>query len=296
MASVALGAGALALGSGAAGAQVADGNDAAVTVSLPVVVCGTGIGVLGTAVGSCPPATTAAPAPLVAIDPGAIASGSVLSGNDALVSVDAPVTVCGNAVGSASGSCVPASGSATPPSSTPAPATTAPAGTPATAPATTAPATAAPASGGVVSGLGIGAGVNVPVTVCGNAVGVLGSSDAGCAADTPSTPSAAVPPAAAPPATLPSVSIPPVLTAPVPTAAGSGGPASVLGGSPTVAGPGMSGGPASSPAADAAASPEGVERLAMTGAVLGIAALLGAGVLLVGSGGLGALVAKVRAS
>jgi hypothetical protein len=292
----ALAAAGLAASAGPAAAQVAGGNDAAVSVSLPVVVCGNGVGLLGTAIASCP--TPTATGPTVAVDPTAVTGGGVASGNTALVGVDAPVVVCGNAVGSASAACsggVAGGGAATPaePGSSSgsgagsgndviadvrAPITvcgnavgvlgdpSSAACSPDSAAAGTQPGSGV-GSAGVLAGTDVLVGVDVPVTACGNAVGVLGSSDATCAARLADQAPATTPTGTTPTGTTPTGSTP----------ADQSGTALPN---------------ASSQATSAVGRPAGL--LASTGAVVGVAALLALGAALIASGGVTNLVARLR--
>jgi hypothetical protein len=175
---------------------IASGNQATVDVgdispSVPVTVCGNSAGILGDASASCTPAQ-AAPAGPSASGPSASTStgpstpsddsllGNLASGNQVdagigSVSPSAPITVCGNGVG-ALGDASAACGAAQPSgsggsSSTP---------------------TGGSDDDAAVSTDGISP--SVPVTVCGNGVGVLGDASVACAADTSSSGTTAPPP------------------------------------------------------------------------------------------------------
>jgi hypothetical protein len=175
---------------------IASGNQATVDVgdvspSVPVTVCGNSAGVLGDASASCTPAR-AAPAGPSASGPSAsastgpsspsddsllanLASGNQVDAGIGDISPSVPVTVCGNGVGAlgdASASCGTArpSGSG---GSTPAP-------------------TGGSDDDAAVSTAGISP--SVPVTVCGNGVGLLGDASVACAADTSSSGTTAPPP------------------------------------------------------------------------------------------------------
>jgi hypothetical protein len=168
---------------------IASGNQATVDVgdvspSVPVTVCGNGVGVLGDASAACTPAQPA-PAGPSASGPSASAStgpsspsdGSLLANLAAGNQVDAgiggvspsvPVTVCGNGVGAlgdASASC----------------GTAQPSGSGGSTPAGGSPAGGSDDPATVGTG---GISPAVPVTVCGNGVGLLGDASVACAADT----------------------------------------------------------------------------------------------------------------
>ena len=171
----------------ASGNQVAvDAGD--VSPSVPVTVCGNSVGVLGDASASCTPAP-AAPAGPSASGPSAsvstgpsspsdasqlanLASGNQVDAGIGSVSPSVPVTMCGNGVGvlgDASAACGAAQPSGSSGGSTP---TGGSAGG----------STAGSDDGNAVSTAGVSP--SVPVTVCGNGVGLLGDASAACAADT----------------------------------------------------------------------------------------------------------------
>jgi hypothetical protein len=175
---------------------IASGNQATVDAgdvspSVPVTVCGNGAGILGDASASCTPAQ-AVPAGPSASGPSASAStGPSTSSDDSLlanlasgnqvdagigdISPSAPVTVCGNGVG-VLGDASAACGAAQPSGS--------------------GGSTSTPSGGSdddaAVSTDGISP--SVPVTVCGNGVGLLGDASVACAADTSSSGTTAPPP------------------------------------------------------------------------------------------------------
>jgi hypothetical protein len=179
----------------ASGNQVdVDAGD--VSPSVPVTVCGNGVGVLGDASAACAPAqpstsgsggTGSAGA---SAGTGSSSSGSLLdslaSGNQVDagigdISPSVPVTVCGNSagvLGDASASCGAGGTSAGPAASGSAGAS---AGTSGTLP------------DGIGSGNQVEASVDdvsatVPVTACGNSVGLLGDASASCGAGGGTTP------------------------------------------------------------------------------------------------------------
>jgi hypothetical protein len=176
---------------------IASGNQATADVgdvspSVPVTVCGNSAGVLGDASASCTPAQPA-PAGLSASGPSASAStgpsspsdGSLLanlaSGNQVdagigSVSPSVPVTVCGDGVG-AFGDASAACGTAQP------------SGTGGTS---TGGASTGGSDGTTTSAGGISPAV--PVTVCGNGVGLLGDASVACTADTSTGGTTAPPP------------------------------------------------------------------------------------------------------
>jgi hypothetical protein len=183
---------------------IASGNQAAVDVgdvspSVPVMVCGNGVGVLGDASASCGTSQPAAGAS----GPGSGSSGtdgtsdgssvsattgSLLDGTASGNQVDAgigsispsvPVTVCGNGVG-ALGDASAACGTAQPSGSGGSTSTGGP------------PAGGSDDDTATVSSGGISP--SVPVTVCGNGVGLLGDASVACAADTSTGGTTAPPP------------------------------------------------------------------------------------------------------
>jgi hypothetical protein len=172
---------------------IASGNQAGVDVgdvspSAPVTVCGNGVGVLGDASASCgasqAPTTgagstgsagTSAGTGGTAGDPllADLASGNRVDAGIGDVSPSAPVTVCGNSVGAlgdASASCganQQASGGG------------------ATQPSGGGGGSATTDGSGNQAGVGVGdVSASVPVTACGNGIGLLGDASAGCGADT----------------------------------------------------------------------------------------------------------------
>jgi hypothetical protein len=170
--------------------SIASGNQATVDVgdvspSVPVTVCGNSVGVLGDASAGCTPAQPA-PAGPSASGPSAsastgpaspsdesllanLASGNQVDAGIGSISPSVPVTVCGNGVG-ALGDASAACGTAQPSGS---------GGSPATG--------GSPSGGSDDDSATVGTdGISpsVPVTVCGNGVGLLGDASVACAADT----------------------------------------------------------------------------------------------------------------
>jgi len=180
---------------------ITSGNQAAVDVgdvspSVPVTVCGNSAGVLGDASASCTPAQPAASSGSsgTSSDDSTAptqASGT-LAGNQAdasagNISPSAPVTVCGNGVGAlgdASASCgdaQPAAGSSGSGAGS--------GGSAGTADDSSVSATTGSLLDDTASGNQVDAGIasvsrSVPVTVCGNGVGLLGDASVACTADT----------------------------------------------------------------------------------------------------------------
>jgi uncharacterized protein YceK len=149
---------------------VLSGTQGLISVAVPITVEGNSISVVGDSSSTGTPAAAPAPAPAA---PAPVAPAttngedSVAGGTQALIDVNLPITVGGNAISVLGDTEATSTGSA------PAEA----------APATTAP--AAPAAGGTTSGEDSIAGgtqivpvVDVPVTVGGNAISVLGDSEA----------------------------------------------------------------------------------------------------------------------
>jgi hypothetical protein len=130
-----------------------------------------------------------APAGIGVLDSGPIASGNQVGVDVGDLSPSVPVTVCGNGVGvlgDASASCAPGQPAAPSGGS----AGTGSAGTS----AGTGDATGDSLLDSLASGNQVDAGIgdlspSVPVTVCGNGVGVLGDASAGCGAAQPAAPS-----------------------------------------------------------------------------------------------------------
>ncbi|MCX9192780.1 hypothetical protein C3Y87_15435 [Carbonactinospora thermoautotrophica] len=139
--------------------SVGSGNNVNAAVNAPVTVCANGVAVLGFALaGDC-----LATGPRGSASSGSQSSnpGSVGSGNNVNAAVNAPVTVCGNAVGGViaeGGDCPASSGSG---------ATGATAGS------------SSQNDDAVGSGNNVNPVVNAPVLVCGNGVAVLGVALAG---------------------------------------------------------------------------------------------------------------------
>ena len=131
--------------------------------------------------------TGEAPVGIGVLDTGPIASGNQVGVNAGDISPSVPVTVCGNGVGvlgDASASCAPGQPAAPSGGS----AGTGPTGTS----AGTGDATSDPLLGSLASGNQADAGIgdispSVPVTVCGNGVGVLGDASASCGTGQPAT-------------------------------------------------------------------------------------------------------------
>ena len=125
------------------------------------------------------------PAGIGVLDTGPIASGDQVDVNAGDISPSVPVTVCGNAVGvlgDTSASCAP---------SQPASPTAGSSGTgPTGASAGTGSATSDPMLDSLASGNQVDAGIgsispSVPVTMCGNSVGLLGDASASCGTGQP---------------------------------------------------------------------------------------------------------------
>jgi len=166
-----------------------------VSPSVPVMVCGNGVGVLGDASAGCGPgqpaagdSTAAEPTPTRAsastgdaLLDGA-ASGSQVDAGIGSVSASAPVTVCGNAVGDATASCA-ATGQAS------ADGTSQPSGSGGAAQDDS-------SAQGEVGTESVSA--SLPVMVCGDGVGVLGDASVNCASDTSTGGIVAPPPGTTP--------------------------------------------------------------------------------------------------
>ena len=139
--------------------------------------------------------TGEAPAGIGVLDTGPIASGNQVGVNAGDISPSVPVTVCGNGVGvlgDASASCAPGQPAAPSGGSTGTGSTGTSAGT--------GDATSDSLLGSFASGNQVDAGIgdispSVPVTVCGNSVGVLGDASASCGTGQPATSTGGAPPA-----------------------------------------------------------------------------------------------------
>ena len=181
---------------------IASGNQVGVhagdiSPSVPVIVCGNGVGVLGDASASCAPGQPAAPGGGSAGTGstgtsagtgdatsdsllGSLASGNQVDAGIGDISPSVPVTVCGNGVGvlgDASAGC----GAAQP---------AAPGG--GSSDSSSSGTTGSTQAGGTLAGNQVDATAgdispSVPVTVCGNSVGALGDASASCGTGQPAT-------------------------------------------------------------------------------------------------------------
>ena len=131
------------------------------TVSLPINLCGTGIGILGIGLAQCP---TSSSGSVTSTSTGgsSTGTGSVISTGPTNIVAAAPVNVCGNAVA------VAGRGTAACGSSTSAPAVTSSTGSNSNS------------HGSLVSTGPTNIVAAAPVNVCGNAVGVVGRGTAAC--------------------------------------------------------------------------------------------------------------------
>ncbi len=156
------------LSTGVAGAQ----EPGDVQVDLPIDVCGIGVGLLGDSSADCAgpapaePVTPVEPAPRPPSDDSTEPSADSLVG-DVAADVRIPVDVCGIGVGSTTADC---GGAATTPQPAPEP-----------------PAPSGSGSDPVVPGVlgDVDADLDVPVSVCGIGVGILGDSGADCTGAAP---------------------------------------------------------------------------------------------------------------
>jgi hypothetical protein len=257
----------------ASGNQV-DANLGDVPPSVPVMVCGNGVGVLGDASASCGAnqASTAgnpAPAGSGSSNPANPSSDSLLdnlaSGNQVDAGIgdvppSVPVMVCGNGVG------VPGDASAS-----------CGAGRQTSSDGTAQPSDSGGPSSGDPSGNQGQVSVesvspSVPVTVCGNGVGLLGDANFGCGADTSTGGIIAPPPGTTPGSTD--------------TDGTTGGPGSTgtsgIPGTTTGLTPGTSGGPGDPATTFALLRPSVSGVLPFTGAVGDLLALVAGGLLAAG--------------
>ncbi|MEV0651043.1 chaplin family protein [Phytomonospora sp. NPDC050363] len=156
-----------------------NGNQAAATVQAPIAVCGNAVAVLGASNAGCSGNSSAnmgrnhvESAPVTEVAP--ITEGrsydlvsygnyGALNGNQVAAIAQAPIAVCGNAVaagGVANAGCDGSVHAVAKPSLTPNMYTS--------------------DNFGLGNGNQVGLGVQAPITACGNAVAVLGASNAGC--------------------------------------------------------------------------------------------------------------------
>jgi len=259
----------------ASGNQV-DANIGDVSPSVPVMVCGNGVGVLGDASASCganQASTAGTPAPAgsssnappetPSSDPllDNLASGNQVDAGIGDVSPSVPVMVCGNGVGvlgDASASCgagqqTSSDGTAQPSDSGGGSSSSDPSG-----------------NQGQVSVESVSP--SVPVTVCGNGVGLLGDATVSCGADTSSGGIIAPPPGTTPGSTD--------------TDGTTGGPGSTgtsgIPGTTTGLTPGTSGGPGDPATTFAPLRPSVSGVLPFTGAASDLLALVAGGLLVAG--------------
>jgi ChpA-C len=155
--------GAMEVGDSGDNSGVGTGNQVLVPVQVPINICGNAIGLAGNSAASCDAGSGNAGSYEAGLA-GAQTSGNggALTGNQVLASVVAPITACGNAVGvlgDSAASCQTGGGSG---------------GAMEVGDTTTGD------NGGALTGNQVGAILHVPVNVCGNAVGILGSSAASC--------------------------------------------------------------------------------------------------------------------
>ena len=259
----------------ASGNQV-DANIGDVSPSVPVTVCGNGVGVLGDASASCganqastagnpaPPGSSSnAPPETASSDPllDNLASGNQVDAGIGDVSPSVPVMVCGNGVGvlgDASASCAASqqtsSDGTTQPSDSGGSSSSDPSG-----------------NQGQVSLESVSP--SVPVTVCGNGVGLLGDATVSCGADTSTGGIIAPPPGTTPGSTD--------------TDGTTGGPGSTgtsgIPGTTTGLTPGTSGGPGDPATTFARLRPSVAGVLPFTGAASDLLALVAGGLLVAGA-------------
>ncbi|WP_442574285.1 hypothetical protein ACSBPH_10485 [Microbacterium sp. F51-2R] len=143
---------------------VASGSQAIVNVDVPINVQGVAVSGVGDATTSSAPAAPApAPAPVTVAAPATSGEDGIGSGTQALVSVNAPVTVTGNAVSVVGDSTVTNGTTGTTGGSTMG-----------SGPSVGSPMTSG--EDGILGGTQVIPVVNAPVTVTGNAVSVIGDS------------------------------------------------------------------------------------------------------------------------
>jgi hypothetical protein len=252
---------------------IADGNQAGAEVgdvspSVPVTVCGNSVGVLGDASASCAPAQPAAGGGSSSESTGTssgsgasattgslldnLASGNQVDAGIGGISPSAPVTVCGNGVG-ALGDASVGCGTAQPSGG----------GGP-----------TSPAGSGNQATVGTdGIAPPVPVTVCGNGVGLLGDASVGCGADTSTGGIIAPPPGTTPGSTD---------TDGIQGTPGSTGTSGIPG-TTTGLTPGTGGGPGDPAITLAPLRPSVAGSLPFTGAASDLLALVAGGLLVAGT-------------
>jgi hypothetical protein len=259
----------------ASGNQV-DAGIGEVSPSVPVMVCGNGVGVLGDASASCGASQPAAGADSAAGSSSGstgasagtgstdgsllddIASGNQVDASAGDVSPSVPLTVCGNAVGDASASCAPSQ-------------QTSGDGTTQLSDSTSGSGSSGPSGNqGQVSVESVSP--SVPVPVCGSGVGLLGDATISCGADTSTGGIIAPPPGTTPGSTD--------------TDGTTGGPGSTgtsgIPGTTTGLTPGTSGGPGDPATTLAPLRPSLSGVLPFTGAASDLLAQVAGGLLVAG--------------
>ena len=146
---------------------ILNGTQIVAPVQLPVNICGNAIGGLGDATAGCEGGATARHSAAASHSVTSTNNDGILNGTQIVAPIQAPVDVSGNAIGGLGDATAGSKGGATA--------------------HTKAASMGSPASGvhsmdndGILNGTQIVAPVQVPVNVCGNAVGLGGDAEAGC--------------------------------------------------------------------------------------------------------------------
>jgi len=167
--------------------SILGGNAVSVPVNAPVDICGNAVGLIGSALGACQGGASVSGGSGSGSSSGTTqitnGAGSIGGGNAVSVPVNAPVDACGNAVGNAAAHCrggASVGGSSDRTVNPGGPRTNA---DPAD-PAGSAGSGTTQISNGrdsIAGGNEVSAPINLPVNLCGNAVALLGQSEAACA-------------------------------------------------------------------------------------------------------------------
>jgi hypothetical protein len=146
---------------------IANGNQLYAPIQVPIDVCGNALGVLGNAQASCKGGSSARLHKLG--DATSIGNAGILNGNQAIVPIQVPVDVCGNALGVAGNAAANCKGGSE-----------ASIGHKRTRKSAGLPDATSIGNFGIANGNQLYAPIQVPIDVCGNALGVLGNAQASC--------------------------------------------------------------------------------------------------------------------
>jgi hypothetical protein len=146
---------------------IANGNQLYAPIQVPVDVCGNALGVLGNAQASCKGGSSARLHKLG--DATSIGNAGILNGNQAIVPIQVPVDVCGNALGVAGNAAANCKGGSE-----------ASIGHKRTRKSAGLPDATSIGNFGIANGNQAIVPIQLPVNVCGNAAGVAGNGQASC--------------------------------------------------------------------------------------------------------------------